>query len=560
MSIFWKMIKVSLRVNFGISVLKYRFTREKKKLWEPILIGISALLGLGFFTAMSTLIMIVLYKGASQPQVGSPELVLTFAFLAGQLVIFFFGIFYIISSFYFSKDMNILVPLPLKPYHILGSKFVVVMVNEYLTLIPFLIPAIIIYGCGTSQGIVYWLKALLLFITSPAIPLIIAALFDVVIMRFINLRKSRDLLAIIGGLFGLFLALGINFLAQSIPKNAGMNTLTSFAADKAHIIESIGKNFPPSIWATFSLSKNGFAGIGYLLLFIGVAIVLFLLLLKLADLVFFKAVLAGQESIKKKKAMSREKREALYSQSSSTVRAIFKREWKLLFRTPVFAMNCLAGMLVGPIFAVMPMLAKNSNMKFLTDIISNKANAMPASLAALGLMLFSASMNMVSSTSVSREGNMFWISKLIPVSAEEQIKGKLIHSILITLIGVIVTGVVLILMFHLSFIRVLVIMILGIIGTVPMSIYGLLIDLSHPKLVWTNPQEAVKSNLNGILGMAASLLIIGILAVVSILIVTSHFQDWFCYLAIGVIMVVISIPGYYGLINTAKRKYFTIEV
>ena len=122
------LLKTSLNVNFGISALRYRFTKEKNRLWEPILIFLSIILGGGSVIAFYTMILYSTYTvGAA---INSPEIVITIALLASQLMIFVFGIFYIISAFYFSNDVNILVPLPLKPYHILGCKFIVIMINE----------------------------------------------------------------------------------------------------------------------------------------------------------------------------------------------------------------------------------------------------------------------------------------------------------------------------------------------------------------------------------------------------------------------------------------------
>ena len=112
---FINLLKISLNVNFGISALRYRFTREKKRLWEPILIFghnhwrriISSLLHHGSIQCVRSRCV---YEHS--------EIVITIGLLASQFVIFVFGIFYIISAFYFSNDVDILVPLPLKSYHI----------------------------------------------------------------------------------------------------------------------------------------------------------------------------------------------------------------------------------------------------------------------------------------------------------------------------------------------------------------------------------------------------------------------------------------------------------
>ena len=98
---------------------------------------------------------------------GHPEIVITLSFVASQLIILIFGIFYIISVFYFSNDMSILIPLPIKPGEVLGVKFITILLSEYLIALPMLLPAFIIYGAGSWQGILYWLKGSILILMAP---------------------------------------------------------------------------------------------------------------------------------------------------------------------------------------------------------------------------------------------------------------------------------------------------------------------------------------------------------------------------------------------------------
>lgn len=248
MNPFISLVKTQLNLNFGISALKYRFFKEKKKRWEPILIIVAIIAGIGPVISMYSLLTYGIFiVGKSM---GQPELAITIPFVFGQLVVLVFGIFYVLGTFYFAKDINILVPLPLKPYEVLASKFIVIMTNEYLTLLPILLPPVIIFGVGTSQNIIYWIKGLFIILASPAIPLVLAMLFNMIIMRFINLKKNKDILTIIGGIIGIILILGLNFFIQRIVQDNPERILRNFLESRIGLIEAIGRNFPPSIWAT----------------------------------------------------------------------------------------------------------------------------------------------------------------------------------------------------------------------------------------------------------------------------------------------------------------------
>ncbi|HPM00289.1 MAG TPA: hypothetical protein PLS45_10430, partial [Bacillota bacterium] len=82
-------------------------------------------------------------------------LILVTGFSISSLTIFFFGIFYVMSVFYFSKDIESLLPLPLKPSEILAAKFTVAMLYEYLTEAIFLGPILIGYGIASKAGLLY---------------------------------------------------------------------------------------------------------------------------------------------------------------------------------------------------------------------------------------------------------------------------------------------------------------------------------------------------------------------------------------------------------------------
>ena len=44
---------------------------------------------------------------------------------------------------------------PIKPSYIIGSKFVTLMISEYITTLPLILPFILIYGLNTRVNILY---------------------------------------------------------------------------------------------------------------------------------------------------------------------------------------------------------------------------------------------------------------------------------------------------------------------------------------------------------------------------------------------------------------------
>jgi ABC-2 type transport system permease protein len=186
----YKLTLIQLRISLGLSAMRWHMKHDLKKFLGTI--GIIAIiffsLGPIFFLYLRML------QGAYQvtSELGQPEVVLAAGFMISAMLVFFFGLTMVLSVFFFSRDLSILVPLPLQPGMIIGSKFAVIIVYEYLTIAPFLIPAIIVFGSGSGADPLYWvIVSLLVFLLTPVIPLAAASLFTFLLMSLTNLSRKR---------------------------------------------------------------------------------------------------------------------------------------------------------------------------------------------------------------------------------------------------------------------------------------------------------------------------------------------------------------------------------
>ncbi|HRU40608.1 MAG TPA: hypothetical protein P5021_01400, partial [Candidatus Diapherotrites archaeon] len=171
---------------------------------------LSLLIFAAFLPMMLSIGSIVLAGYAVLSEIRQEGMILGIGFSLSSLTIFFFGIFYVMSVFYFSKDIESLLPLPLKPSEILAAKFTVAMLYEYLTEAIFLAPVLIGYGIASKAGLLYYLYGILLFLALPVLPLIYASAISMLVMGFTNLAKNKDRFRIVGGITAMFLAVGIN--------------------------------------------------------------------------------------------------------------------------------------------------------------------------------------------------------------------------------------------------------------------------------------------------------------------------------------------------------------
>lgn len=555
MSTLWRLISVSLKHTYGLSVMKDRYLRKRERLWEPIL----ALVGIGvgftffgyFFLQLARAIVV---QGAAA---GQPELAYGIAILGMQLLLLIMGIFMVISAFYFTDDISILVPLPLKPWQILTSKLAVVTINEYLTGAVLFIPAAIAYTQLIGGGLMYWLSMVLVFLLLPILPLVVASLVALMLMKFIN-RRHRDLMMVIASLVLVVIILAINFSLQaSIAEDPAQ--LQRIITERFGLVQSIGNRFPPAVWATKAIavagSPEGFFNLG---LFLGVTTLGLLALAWSSERLFYAGLIGGGEVTKRRRKLTSSEL-TTQTVTRSVFSALFWREWKIFLRTPIFAMNGFMGALIMPIAMIFPLLAQGKLPQFQGFIQSSKGTLI-FSLVVAALIAFLGSINTIASTSVSREGKLFYISKMIPIPAKTQVQAKLAHGFVGALVSAVPITIAFVLLAKPGFLPVAAAIITGLVATVFGMGIGLLVDMFRPFLTWTNPQQAVKQNFNAVIPMFVEM---PILFGVGMLTLTMLNAGWAPALIYGTLLGIFAVAGavvYFVTVDAANRLYHKIDL
>ena len=178
-----------------------------------------------------------------------------------------------------------------------------------------------------------------------------------------------------------------------------------------------------------------------------------------------------------------------------------------------------------PFILLMPVFTRGEEMQDAISLIRQPQFIAHATLGSFGLILFTASVNIVACTSISREGQTFWISKMIPVAPKHQVAAKLLHGMSISAIGIAVTLALVAIVLQLPLLRLLIVLILGLLGNLLLNILNLIIDVIRPKLEWNNPQEAVKQNLNGFFSILLTMVSLGCLAGLSVFLLIWDFPN-----------------------------------
>lgn len=435
---------------------------------------------------------------------GLQSLILRLIVPAAGIMVFMFGIFYVMNVFYFSKDVDNYLYLPVKAGEILTSKFLVSLVYEYFLMVIIFVPLLVIFGVKDSAGILYYVYSIIALLFIPVVPLVAASIISMVIMRFSKKFKNRDRFNMIAGVISLFLALGLNFGLQYVTRVLSEGQTVIQDISQLPALKVTAYVFPTNHFAVESLISYGsMKGLLSLVIMIVIALASILLFYFVGNALYFKGVMGVTESKADRKVLTSE--QMLKETSSRNVLLSYSlKELKLVLRTPVYFMNCVLISLIYPLFFLLPFAMGSSEdaqeMDAALQFIRNVDSGVLI-MVMVGAGFLMGSINIISSTAISREGKNFFVVKYIPVSYMTQIYAKILSSFYVEAMGMVILYLILIFLLKVSPMILAVSFILVLMASLVVNQIGILFDILWPKLNWDMEQKAVKQNLNSILHM-----------------------------------------------------------
>lgn len=442
----------------------------------------------------------------------------------------------IISStnvFYFSKDIEYILPLPLKSKEILISKLNVILITEYIMEIIFAVTPITIYGIITLQGPMFYIISLLVLIVFPIIPILIATFIIMIIMSFSRRFKNKDRFRLIAPLIGIILAVIMSFSLSGTTNYSEEDLLNSLKQANS-MVEMVSDNLPiikPAINAIVNSSFVEF------LKLLGITLILYIVFILIGNKIYFRGVIGNLSSGTKKGKEVKLKK----IKTNSIGKSYIIKEFKVLLKNPIFFIQCVLPSVLMPIIFLgifIVTLNTNNSQEALNEFKSVLGIYIetPIGLAIIiSVTEFLTSMLYIAPTVISRDGQNAIFMKYIPISYYKQLIYKGIPNIFF---GTITSTIVIAFIYILakpSLLFLLTVFIINLILLILQTLLMELVDLRKPKLEWTTEYAVVKQNLNLLWPVVLNLLEIGIILIISILL---NFTN---YLLTAIILIVIHI-------------------
>lgn len=524
----WLLMKINLLNTINYNKLKKGDKKEKiKAIGMAVLIILTAIIlgGSGF--------SLCFYLSNFLMPINQMELLLIIGIVGGSFVTIFTSLYKASSYLFQSKDYEILASLPIKQSTILGSKLLMLLLNNYLFASAFILIPGIVYFIKMDTHLMYLPFLMILALIAPLIPTLVSSIIAFLISNISSRSKNNNLVSIILNLALILVALFISFDLQNIIMHLIQNS--------SSIVEVATKLYPPAYYFVDAL-KN--INIGSLLIFLIISILPTLLFILLVSNNFNKINSKLSESYRSNDYELQE------LQPSKPVKALFKKDLKRYLSSTIYVMNSCIGMILLPLFALGIVLIGYDNIASLLEI---SVVVDMVKIQVVGIVVFCILMSNTSCVSISIEGKNLWILKSFPIDEMDIFKSKILLNILLTLPISVLSFLVIGLKLNFG----LYTMIPVIISIVLISIFsaslGLFINLLYPKLEFTSDVQAVKQSASVIINMISSLLYVAILCGIGYGLKISQFE---VFLMISNIITFISILGLYHLLKDKGVKLF----
>ncbi|PEX84457.1 putative ABC transporter permease subunit [Bacillus cereus] len=533
MSKIWTLTKVLLKLNYA------DFIADKKKRWA-YLFSFAAILFVGFLMFGS--LTHAMYEGMIH--LGQdPGMIIAMGLAIASIWVFLMSITNILTVFYYSNDIEMLLPLPLKPAQIISAKFLTVLITQYVMSSFILLPIFITYGLKSGAFITYYIYMIFIYLLFPIVPLVLASLLMTIIMRYTNIAKNKDRGNIFIGIVSILFIVGINVFMQWKNKSAfSEDAIANYLANnQSSLLVQMTNYFPTTYFGAVALVESAnWKGPLYVIIFAVISFVFFVLFYYIAERTYLKGVIGLSTSTAKKEVISAEGLQKSTVQSSH-LKAYVKKEFKTLFRTPQFFLNCIVQTFVMPIMLFFVLFVQDGNLKWITEYINNPKSAGLAIGVGLCASLFLMGSNVIATTSFSRDGSSWFVNRYLPVKASDIFFAKAITAWLINIAILAVFGITMAVVAGVSPVFMILWFLLSANGLLLINLIGTRWDAQTADIHWDTEQKLFKSRYTTLWNFLANILLaLVIVAGVSVLYFFLQVGLWVMFIVLFVMFTIVN--------------------
>ena len=460
-------------------------------------------------------------------------------------------IFSSINVFYFTKDNEYILPLPLKPYEIILARTNVLIITEYIVTVLIGFIPLLVYGVLTSASMSYYLLMFVALVLVPILPILLVSIIVMIIMSFAKITKNKNKFQLIATILVLSIVIALSLSTTKLQDDITNEQLAHMLVEANGMVDLLKGYFPTLDYVISSLTSDSIvvALIELLKVLVftisGVIVYVFI-----AQKIYFKGLVGNLFSSSSKKKNI--KINTNKYNNSKLYKSYISKEFKCLIRNPVFFMQCLLPAILIPLLMIVMVILqmKNSITPQMSEQLNSfNGNTFIVACVILGVIQFFSMFIYIAITAISRDGKNAIFMKYIPVSLYKQYIYKCIPNIVMGSITSIISIVVANIILKLDMLMIVLVCIAAIIMNVAESIILIIIDLKRPKLEWDSEYAVVKQNFNLIFPMIISMIAIFIIILAGVFLTNIN-----VYIGIIILSLIFAIILYFANMYLYKNQ------
>lgn len=373
------------------------------------------------------------------------------------------------------------ISLPVSKAAIVVSRFLTMYATDLLISMAVLIPSGILYGVLMKPSFGFYIWGILGMLFLPCIPLAIATAAGSLIFAISSRMRYKNLMNILLSLGLIVVILGANFGLAGNQENLEQMDLNVIRNMAVTIIEQVQKVYPPAGWFGNSAIENNF--LQGVLLF-GASLVAVGILLAVLQKYFINICSALNATAAKNNYQMGS------LTSSSTIKALWKREMKRYFSSSVYVTNTIVGYILVVMMAAALWIVGVDKLLEMMQI--------PANLNLLPILPFVLTMigNLMpmSACSISMEGKQWWLSQTLPINMKQILDGKILANLSIAAPFFGIAEIFVFLAVKPTFAEGIWLILIPCVYTMFLSVAGLSVNLFFPLMDWENEVRVVKQS------------------------------------------------------------------
>ncbi len=551
MTSFFRFHLFQMKYSLGIQDLRYRIRTTSGLIPKLLALLIPVLLLVTVVLSPYVFILYLCYEMLNM--VGSPEHYITLVLFLGQILILFFALLSSFTAMFGRKDHELLSALPVPKQYIYMSTVLQVYSSGVLSAALVLIPSVVIYGIGQGFSVQMILMVIPSVILAPVLPVCLAYAFVLLFMRLIAFCPFREQLATV---FGLIFIVGYMIFNYSFSAKFGTwFSSLNFAAlfENSGWFSTLVKILPGVYLTRVTLLGS-----------VSKALLAFGVLVAVSGVLLFGMYWVGGKSFFAVRASmtthATRKQGQLSYKESKPFWAYIKKEYRGLIRSPVYVMNGLIGVIMGPVMLLcITVNGGMSSAAMIGEVIYSETGSekwlMLPVLMVLGVAYFLVSMiSVVPGSSYSREGLSRWVTQVAPISDKTDFVGRTIASLILFWIGDLLTWTVGLYVFKFSLFDCIFYLIPLLISAIPCVLISLFVDYKRPKLVWEKEAQAMKQNSNTLIGLLVSWLVCIICVLPMGLYMFDYLNKTFCLILTLAVPVLLATVSVVIILNKLNRR------